>query len=225
MKKIHIVIIFVMFFMMPYAYALCSPKNYTDLQAKAFSSSFKWDFYKNNSGEHYFTVTLYNLDKDVMLKYRGREYISKNRESIVLNDYFSGGAIYQFELFGGYDSECPEENLYTKSIEIPKYNIYSEKSECIEYEEFPLCNKWYKGVINSDKEFNDNLDAYKKSKEVKKEIKEVKEQSIFDKIISLYNENKLVFTISIVVIILIIVYVVVIDINNRRKRVKIEIDG
>ena len=40
--------------------------------------------------------------------------------------------------------------MVSKRLTLPTYNIYSEREECIEYEEFKYCNQWYKGKIESD---------------------------------------------------------------------------
>ncbi len=224
MKKRYLLIIILLFLIMPNVYGICSPKAYTDMKAKAFSTQLKWDFY-NDGKTQYFTVTIYNMDKEVMLEYGGREYVSKKGEKVLINDFFVGGSTYEFNLYGEYDSNCPEEFLYTKNLEIPKYNVYSEREECLEYEDFPLCNKWYKGNINSEKEFNTYLEKYKESIKPKEEKTEKDDNNFIDRVIELFNEYTVIFILTGSLIIGTLIYFVIRLIIRRKNRIKIGMKG
>jgi len=107
---------------------------------------------------------------------------------------------------------------------MPKYNKYSKYEECIEYEEFPLCNKWYQGDIPDEEYFFEKLEEYKKTLVKPDEPIVVAEKSFWDKVIEFYNENK-VLSISVISIVsLSIVSLIVVKVVRRKKRVKIGID-
>lgn len=221
MKKRYLLLILFVFFMMPKVSAICTDKAYTDLQAKAYRTQLKWEFIKNEVGTKYFSVSLYNLDKEVMLKYDGIEYKNISGENVQLSNYFYGGRAYVFKFYGNYKSQCPEEFLYQKTLEIPKYNDYSERKECIEFEEFPLCNKYYKGEILSEEYFLDMLEKYKKSIEpkIKEEIKD--NRNILEKFIDLYKENLIISVSSTILILGGATFMLVNSVIKRKNGIKL----
>ena len=135
-----------------------------------------------------------------------------------------GGRTYEFKFYGGYDSACVEEYLYIRKLEIPKYNYYSEKDACIEYEEFPLCGKYYSGDIPSDEYFNEQLQAYIDSLKPSPKPEEPEEElSLFEELVKFYTEH-LIFTVPITAALVLAVVVVVIRKTIRKKnRVKLDL--
>ena len=146
-------------------------------------------------------------------------------------------------MYGGYDTDCVEEFLYKKTIKIPKYNVYSEREECIEYEEFPLCNKWYSGEISGDEFFlkhesedflvdakdklsstqlTKNIDSLKKTEPEKKE--EIVEKNIFEKIIDFYVKYIVICLPITIIIVGVVVFFIVRRLIRRKNRVKIKFE-
>lgn len=202
---------------------LCTSKKYTTLKSEAYRVTLTYELKFDSKHQHYFEVTAMNVGKNVMVKRNGY-YIepTKDNDTFVVAYRVDGGKEFEVNIYGGYDTACPEEFLYTKKITLPKYNKYSEREECIEYEEFNLCNKWYSGYIGSDKEFDDALAQYIKSitKEEPNNIPE-KEQSFFEKIIDFYTSN-LIITLPITIfIVLLIVFIVVRKVIRRKNRIKL----
>ena len=172
---------------------------------------------------HYFGVTATNVSKDVLIKFNGSTYEpQKDNDTIFIESRIEGGMTYEFNLYAGYDTDCSEEFLYTKKLKIPRYNIFSEKDECIEYEEFKLCNKWYQGVITED-QFNLELEEYINSLKKEEPVEEIKEEkSLFNKIIDFYLDNILIALPITIMIILLILYKIIITIVRRKRRIKLD---
>lgn len=203
--------------------ALCTSKRYSNLKMLAYKSEVSYELNFDEKHNPYFLLTVNNVDKDVLVMFS--DMIYEPVDGIVkIPTRLTGGTTYEVKLYGGYNTACIEEYLYTKNIAVPKYNKFSERDECIEYEEFYLCNKWYPGVINDEKSFENELDAYIKSLTNKEEEKKPeKEKSIFEKAIDFYTNN-LIFTLPItILIVLFIGYKVVVKIIRRRNRIKLNI--
>ena len=203
---------------------ICNSTKYNRYKAKAYEIkiSYELKFDKNNSA--YFELQADNVSSDLIIIYDGNEYFPDRNNHIDFINAFEDGKTYEIKIYGGRDTPCVEEYLYTKRVDLPKYNKYSERDECIEYEEFPLCNRWYKGEIESDEFFENQLEEYKKSLEKKVEPKKVEkeEKSFFGKIIDFYK-NYIIITLPITLIAVGgIGYVVFRIIKRRKNRVKID---
>ena len=227
MKKRIIMIIFLFIMISPIrtnAIEFCTSRKYDKLKKTAYKTELSYELKFDSNNSHYFVIKADNVSKDVLLIFNGITYEpKKDNDSIVLETRVEGGKIYEVDLYGGYNTACQEEFLYRKKINIPKYNIYSERDECIEYEEFSLCNKWYQGVISSEEEFKSELERYIESiKPKEEEKKEEVRKNIIEEIIEFYTDNiKITLPITIIVIIMII-YKIIVTIIRRRKRVKLD---
>lgn len=225
-KLLFLALFFVMFF--PFrvdAASICTGKKLSDLRAKAYKAELVPEQKFDQNHNSYFEVTVHNVDKDILVIYEGSVYEVDSTGTVKLDSIFNGGITYEVGLYGGYDTDCAEEYLYTKKIELPKYNVYSEREECIDYEEFALCNKWYAGDIPDEKYFIDQLELYKESLMVKEEPKpKEKDKNIFEQFIDFYLENKNITIPVTIVIVIILIVIVVRNIIRRRKRIKLKFD-
>lgn len=226
MKKIIIVFTFFLACMPLIAdAAICSTSVYNDLKREAYKAQFNYELKFNEDDNYYFEITVTNLNKKVLFIYADSVYEGNDDNSTIkIDSTFEGGKTYEFKLYGGYYTACTEEYLYTKKVSIPKYNKYSRYEECIEYEEFSLCNKWYQGNIPDEEYFFERLEEYKKTLVKPDEPVVVTSKSFWDKVIEFYIENK-VLSISIVsVVSLSIISLIIVKVVKKKKRVKIGID-
>ena len=165
MKKVYMIILFVLSILVicpnRVSAALCTKTAYTELKEKIEIIEIKWNLKFDEKDNHYFEVDISNVDKNLILKFAGNIYEPKNKK-IKVSTPLEGGNVYDFKFYGGYDNPCVEEYIGTKKIEIPKYNIYSKKSECKVYTEWELCDEWYQGEIKDNNDFNKKLEEYKK---------------------------------------------------------------
>jgi len=228
MKKIVAILVLAFIFLQnPYevkAANICTKTIYNELKRDAYQVSFGWELKFDEKNNYYFEVTVSNMNSNVLLVFGGITYEANDTGIFKLNSPLEGGKNYEFNFYGGYDSPCVEEYVYTTYLQLPKYNKYSELDECIEYEEFALCNKWYKGEIESNEYFYQKLEEYKKSLEKPEEKPPVeKEKNVFERILEFYLEN-IVFTLPITILfVLLVVILIIVKIRRSRKRVKIDI--
>mgnify|MGYP003571466526 CR=1 FL=1 len=206
-RLILIAFLFIIFSTNVSAYGLCTSKKYSNLKSKAYKTEFSYELKFDENHNHYFEITVNNLDKDVILIFNGITYEAKdNGEPFTIETKLEDGLTYEFSLYGGYDTDCVEEFLYKKKLTIPKYNVYSERDECIEYEEFYMCNKWFQGEIPNDEYFKEKLNEYIESITPKKEeIKEEVQKNFYENIINFYTEH-LVITLPITIIVLVLIF-------------------
>ena len=201
--------------------ALCTSKKFSNLKMTAYKTEVSYELKFDNNHNAYFELTVNNVDSSLLVKFNGQLYKPENG-TVKIPSRVSGGITYEIKLYGGYDTGCKEEYLYTKKITLPKYNKYSEREECIEYEEFVMCNKWYAKEIVNDEAFEEALNEYKNSLIViEPEKEEEVHKNIIENIIDFYTEH-IVITLPITIVIcLFVVYKVVVIIIRRKNRVKL----
>ena len=224
MKKSRLIIlIFVMLLVLPLnvdAAGLCTSKKLSDLKMKAYNSELVYELKFDNYHNSYFLVTIYNVDKDVLLIFNSSIYLPDSNGKIAIGTALQGGNNYEFKMYGGYDTDCVEEFLYKKTIKIPKYNVYSEKEECIEYEEFPMCNKFYSKEIESEKVFYEKLEEYKKNISGEKQKRE--KVNVIDQIFSFIEDHQVLCAAIGLILIVLVILIIVRKIRRRMKRTKIK---
>lgn len=203
---------------------LCTSKKYGDLKRKAYNAQVSWELKFDAANTAYFEVNVFNLDKDVILIFNDVDYEADSEGKVYIPTMLEGGKTYEFKFYGGYDSACVEEYLYTRKVDIPKFNYYSQREECIEYEEFPLCGKYYKGEIPSDEYFEEELEEYINIlKPEPKPEEDEEELNLFEKIIDFYVKH-LIITVPITALVVLVVVIVIIRKTIRKKnRVKLDL--
>ncbi len=201
---------------------ICSSTKYTNLKREAFNAELKYDLKFDEDHKSYFVVTIYNVSDNLIINYSENILTPDKDNKVVIPTFFDGGETYEIKFYGGYNTSCVEEYIYSKKIVIPKYNVYSERDECIEYEEFKLCNKFYSGEIKNDTDFEEQLEEYIKSIEKKPPTEIKEEKSFLEKIIDFYIDNIIITGPITAIVILSLIAYVIIRIIKRKKRVKIE---
>lgn len=230
MKKVLIMlsIVISLFFLPNSVFAarkLCTSNTLSKMRAKAYNVNFDYEFIYPEGGDYYFEVSILNLTDELEVEFGGLTYsYDKNNAILKIIPRLDGGKTYEFEIYAAYGQPCVGELLYTKKLSIPKYNIYSEEKECIQYEEFPLCNKWYQGDIKDKAFFYEKLNAYIKSLNVKEEKPvEEEELTLAEKFINFYTEH-LILSVSITLIVVGgITFVIAKTVIKRKRRTKIDL--
>ena len=224
--KIKIALSFVFMLIMFFCFstkaeAFCSTKKYSNLKMTAYKAAVNYELNFDDDHNYYFKLKVNNVDKDILVRFDGYEYEPEDGY-VEIKTRIPGGKTYEIDLYGGYETSCPEEYLYTKRITVPKYNPLSERDECIEYEEFYLCNKWYAGKDATDISFESELNRYieqLKSKD-KDEIPK-KPKTFFQTIIDFFINNKIIMMPIAIIISVFIIYRIVVIIIKRRNRIKL----
>jgi hypothetical protein len=197
---------------------VCTKSEKNNLKNKAYKATLSYDFKKNDKGEHYFEVIIDNIEEGIEVKINNSSLGSGDKNGkIVIGEYFSDGEEIVVDFYAAYGEACVGQKLYSKKLTLPKYNVYSEYEECIEYEEFALCNRWYKGDIPNYDYFRTKLDDYIKALNEKNR----KTEPVIEK----ENDNKILFYVLYFLIIVSIgggVYVIAH--RTKHRKIKKEIN-
>lgn len=198
------------------ARVICSQTELGKLKNIAYQVQLNYEVKKEKTGGVYFVIGISNIPEEVEVRHGGYVFEkSKSGDTIYVEKHYDGGETLEFEIYAKYGQPCVGERLYTKRITLPKYNIYSEYEECIEFEDFPMCNKWYSGKIESPNVFYSKLEEYKSSIKQEEVIEEEEVKTSF-------FEDHFVLVIFIIIVLLSpVVYIIIRKIDRRRKRVKL----
>ena len=160
MKKI--ILIFIGFMIFPFiVFADCAS------DFKAIEQEFKV-YYKYNKDTDDFDITFVNPDKTkYTFGYHDRDEIGKftisiqnNKEKLLLKNYKGSKYEYNFVAISG---NCKNNVANSGTIELKKYNPYSDSELCKGHEEFVLCQREYDKAIDEET-FKSRLESYVNSK-------------------------------------------------------------
>lgn len=227
-KLLGIILIAIVFCVAPKVNAAryaCTKSYYSQLKSKAYQVTINYEFHNPENEHYYFTLALSNLQPGVVAEFGGTliKY-SEDMDIYQLTFALEGGKTYEVKLYADEGYPCVGELLYTKKITLPKYNVYSERDECIEYEDFPLCNKWYQKDINSLAEFTEALNLYKESlKEPEPVDLDTDNRNIFEKAADFYKDHIIITGPLTAVAIAAAGYYGFIKYKNKKKRAKIDL--
>ncbi len=226
-KKVVLLLLFVIFIIpnTVLAYRIpCTTKNLNKLKNAAYSVNITYDFKDGENNTHYFEIYVSGLTSGLEVRY-GNMMVSydanKDIQSITTNE--GGNVTYNFDIYAAPGSACDGYKVLSKSITLPKYNVYSEREECVEYEEFRLCNKWSKENIPNGAYFDDELAKYKASLNKKSEDPDRPKSNIFDKFIDFYLDNLYICIPITIVLAGALVFIIIRSIIRRKNRIKINI--
>ena len=224
MKK-NILIILVMFIMLPLTvYADCT----SDFEK--VKNDFKVS-YKYNADTDDFNIIFVNPDYDkytfgfhdkdeinhVEIKYEDKQ------ATITVKNY--KGDKYDYAFLATY-SECRNKIANKGTIELKKYNPYSDDPLCLGNEEFALCQKDDDKAVDEET-FKSRLETYKASKEKKeddsqqnttpsKEDSKEKKITFIDTITNYVQEHMVEVVIIVVIIVTFTIGTIVYIIKSRR---------
>ena len=205
---------------------LCTSDVLSEMRAKAYKTTFSYELKFDSENVAYFEISYANLSEGIEIRYGENvySYDEKNPTGTIKTSFPNTGETYDIGLYAEYGYPCVGELLYTKKVTLPKYNKYSELEDCIEYEEFPLCNKWYKGEIENEDYFYEKLNEYIDSlKEIVEEKQIKKKETLIQKILRLYVENLIITLPMTILIFIFILFKVIKNIIRKRNRIKIDI--
>lgn len=226
-KKALLIIVFLMFIIPNTVLAYrepCTTKNLNSLKNKAYNVNLSYELKKDESDRYYFEVNVTGLHPDIEVRYGSMSILyNENQTQQTVTTNTGGNVKYTVDIYAASGTACDGTKLTTKSIALPKYNIYSERDECIEYEEFSLCNKWYKGEIPNDAYFNEELEKYKASIEKESEKPNKDKENIFEKFIDLYLDNIYISVAITVVLVIAIAFIIIRKVIRSKNRIKIDI--
>ena len=163
-----------------------------------------------------FIIEINNLTENLKVKIDDGDFIRYDKTDngkLILNGVESG--IKKIYI---YSVKVPT-YLKTITVNIPKYNYYSEREECngISKEELDVCDKWYKYELN-ETTFLKKINEYKKTQEENKDNNnQSKIQIIFNNIVNFLKSYFIYIIIFIVIVCGITIYITV-----RKKKYSLE---
>ena len=224
MKKILYVIIFIMCFTFKindiYADELDKILEPYKKEAEKVTARYQLDEnYTDENGNKkngIFMIEISNLTENLKVKIDNGnfiEYSNTKNGTLTLNGIESG--IKKIYI---YSVKAPT-FLRTITVNIPKYNYYSEREECngISGEELDVCDKWYKYELN-ETTFLKKINEYKKAQEENKDNNnQSKIQIIFNNIVDFLKSYFIYIIFFIVIVCSITIYITI-----RKKKYSLE---
>lgn len=161
---VYLLVLFIsLFFFTSNVYAdLCDSQYIEDLKVLVEQVSVTYEYldnkselYKDNNTkdtfEAYLVDDLYYMDirllsEDIYLVFDSQKYYFEDNDNGVISLVSTAGH-KTLEL---YSSKCWNAKLRTITLDLPKFNTYSYRSECKKFfaEDLDVCNPWYQGSIN-----------------------------------------------------------------------------
>lgn len=148
-------------------------------------------------------------------------------ELYVKNAYLMGGYRVSIIITASNKTACSGEVLRTVYVNLPRYNIYSERKECEGLNEYAICKRTANTENVDETEFLKRVEEAKKQKiEDEKETPKVEEkENVLDKINNFFSEYKnIIIPIAVILAVLIIIMIIVKTRKNKNK-VKIDLGG
>ncbi len=227
-KKLFVFLLMIIFFgtIQPVnaARQICTRSRLSEFKTKAYQITANYELHTSENELYYFTITFSNVQPGIVGTFLGSSIkYEEGKDLYTMSAALDGGKTYEAKFYVDEKNVCAGEYLYTKRITIPKYNKYSERSECIEYEEFYLCNKWYQKDIKSLDYFLEELEKYKESiKKKPPEKLDKDDRNIFEKIADFYSDNITITGPLTIIAIAGLGYYTYKKYDNRKKRAKIK---
>lgn len=205
-------ILFILFLIIPFnvlavSKTSCNYSLVAKLKGLANNVNITYSYEINNDMVKY-SIELVNISEDIYFidnNTKNKYYYSDTiNGSIKLNGYSSGNVRYTFY---SNNSDCMNEKLVVKNVNLPYYNKFYKYDECIGIEEFNLCKKWikYDGFYD---DFVRSVNEYKSSLINNDIDNKVSNVSIFNKIVDFILKYYYITMLVIVLIIYGIMYLV-----------------
>ncbi len=205
MKKI---VLLIMFFVMPIIangyYEItnpdCTANVKTSLRESVSEIIYAMERYKENTTVYY-KMFILEIPNNLKVIDKGTD-IAYSSDSTIYRVLPGSSKI--FKIYANSSSPCDGYNVYTKIIDIPYYNKYSESPLCVGNEQYYLCKEGTKTSV-SESEFEALINKYILDNEAIEEPEKeepiiVKEDNIINKIIDFIYENYVYILLSVIVL-------------------------
>ncbi len=200
---------------------ICDDDNLDILKEHASKVSITYEMdndYVNNNGEKekgMYKIIVKGLEEYTSVRIKelnvNEPYTEENKGDITLSNIESG-----VKKISIYFDRC-NELLITKTLNIPIFNKYSQREECIGITDLDVCKEDYRYQLN-ESTFQKKIKEYNETKkQEEQEKKENKTSLFFNNIIKFLKDYYLYIICAIVVVVSITIYIVV-----RKKRYTLE---
>ncbi len=231
MKKkgvIIVIIVLILLFIKNDVYAAneCTTDELRALKMEALNVDFQFNLVEpEDSGYYlYYEISTVNFNSNLKLFIMNHYYVNEAEDKyseITIPTEIRLGQTKKIEIYGSYDSACPNELLLTKTITAPYYNEYSKREECKGYENYDICKLTSNTENITEEQFQQAINNIKNSVPLEEETKENIIHQIYE-----FIQKNLIITIIIIVsfIILIILLIYIIVKRKNKNKVKISLE-
>ncbi len=199
---------------------LCLAKERQKYENIASKLKFDYEHVKTENG-YYYEIKVTGGDSNLVIEYEGKTFSLQDDTYLTLNEGFKDNNSYIFKIRIKDGVRCGGEAVATRVVSIPKYNIYSEYDICVEYEEAPVCAKYYKGELKNEKDFIDKLYEYINKTKSGKYEKYKDTRNIFQTFADFYMDNIEISVAITMILIAAATYFIVNKAIRRKNRVKL----
>lgn len=205
--------------------ATCTTEELNQLKQEAHNVKFNYEIEVkevDDSHTYYFDVIATNFNENLYVEtpygmVLGFDTNEGNQKRYFI-DKFLEGSKYTFNIYSSDKTSCENTKLSTKTLDVPYFNDYSLKEECIGNEDFDMCQKHYSDYIKSDEVFQKALKEYKENGG--KKVKD-KDKSMVEVVLS-FLTNPIVI-VGAVIVVAVIILLIIRAIRKNKKRVKIDL--
>ena len=164
--------------------------------------------YKVNNNYVYFDITLTNIQSDMYIIDNSdkKTYYYSDTVNGVLTLYDYGSGKVSYTIYSN-NSECLNEKLAVKTVNLPYYNSFYNYPECEGIEEYKLCQKWIK-YDGGYRNFLKSVTQYKEKLNSIQDNSVESSKSFFDKLIDFYLSYYYILIPFMVIIIVGILYLI-----------------
>lgn len=202
--------------------AYCDNKELSALKREVYKVEYDYSFEESFEGHIYFPmmISLINLSDNFYVVDSGEQTFHFEPEQVetITGPYDNGGRVV-FTFYASIKTPCPGTKLYTKTYQLPYYNVYSDTVACESYPELEVCKRFFKNDY-SEAEFEAIIDQYEKDLASGK-VKAPKKLSFGEELIILLKKY---FYIPLALIVIAIVSIVIVIRNKNKSKIKINLE-
>lgn len=213
------------------AASLCDYKEQSELNGKAANIKATYEIIEEKGeGEegtyinYNININITNLIEDfyIIVKndYTNEEKIYRNSDTLnniltIRWDNIDKVTNFTIQIYSSNKTNCPDELYTTLFLTLPRYNRYSIKTDCIEYEKFYLCQKFVFVDYIKEEEFISQFAHYiKEDNQKNAEVTEKEEEKKFvNQIFQVIIDNKLI-----IICVVLIATSITITINVKKRK-------
>ncbi len=159
----------------------CDSKELARIKEIAKKVEFDYD-YKMEDNKAVFSISAMNLNDDIKVlivdnyyNQNYREFKNEGSNKGTLNNFKEGERV-SITISAYVPNWCSGKTVLTKTIKLPYYNYFYSEEKCKGYEDFKYCKQLIDSNI-TEESFENQLAAYKKTKEKNEEQKIEEEPS------------------------------------------------
>ena len=155
----YLLIIFIMFFTFNNnVKAICDNQHIKELKALAEQIDVSYEYIEEDESDsvdveegdlympNMYSLSLNLISNELYLNYNNHDYYYDTYED---GNVFLTGEAGSIKL-NIYSTKCADIKIKAINLNLPKFNVYSKREECLNLKEYNLdvCNPWYQGSIS-----------------------------------------------------------------------------